>query len=68
MKELSRIIRNERRRQEMTQLELAEKIGVSSVTMNKIEKGHSTSFNTIRKICEVLGLKIAISRIENVED
>ena len=68
MKELSRIIRNERRRQEMTQLELAGKIGVSSVTMNKIEKGHSTSFNTIRKICEVLGLKIEISRIENVED
>lgn len=52
----------------MTQLELAEKIGVSSVTMNKIEKGHSTSFNTIRKICEALGLKIEISRIENVED
>lgn len=68
MKELSRIIRNERRRQEMTQLELAEKIGVSSVTMNKIEKGHSTSFNTIRKICEVLGLRIDISRVENVED
>lgn len=52
----------------MTQLDLAEKIGVSSVTLNKIEKGHSTSFNTIRKICEVLGLKIEISRVENVED
>jgi DNA-binding XRE family transcriptional regulator len=42
----------------LSKSELARKAGISSLTIDRIEKGYSCRMDTKRKILEALGLKI----------
>lgn len=54
---ISENIKNLRRKANLKQYELANKIGVNNITMSKIEKGRSSlKLATIEKIAEVLGV------------
>ena len=54
---ISENIKSLRRKANLKQYELANKIGVNNITMSKIEKGRSSlKLATIEKIAEVLGV------------
>ena len=51
-------LRTLRRQSFLTQCELAQKAGVSHITINRIETGkQNPSFRTIRKLAKALGIK-----------
>lgn len=56
-----RLIRQARKRSGYTQLDLAEKIGISFQPINRIENGfESVSLHNLRLICEAIGLEVII--------
>lgn len=62
MQEIIDKIRKERKRQEITQTELAEKTGICLVTISHMERGKPVTVNTLVKICDALGLKLDVTR------
>jgi transcriptional regulator with XRE-family HTH domain len=42
----------------MTQKQLAEKAHVSPTTVMQIERGHAAQFETIKKLCDALGVEV----------
>lgn len=56
-------IHNQRRKKGMTQIKLSELTGVSNVTICKLEKGFDINFKALKKICDVLGMKIEVVEI-----
>lgn len=50
-------LRHQRKAKELTQADLAERVGVSTEMISKIERGIAApSFTTVEKIAEVLGV------------
>jgi transcriptional regulator with XRE-family HTH domain len=45
-----------RRKQALTQQELANRAGVSLVTINRLERGYTARPQTVRKLAEALGV------------
>ncbi len=57
-----KIVRRKRRELEMSQAELADKIGMSQATVQHFENGRSgVSSKTLEKILEVLNIKLESS-------
>lgn len=53
------VVRAERKRQELTQEELAHRAGISAVFMSDIERGvENVTLETIAKLAKGLGVKI----------
>jgi transcriptional regulator with XRE-family HTH domain len=58
-----RLIRQARKRSGYTQIDLAEKIGISFQPINRIENGfESVSLHNLRLICEAIGLEVIIQQ------
>jgi len=72
MNELAKKIRERRLEEALSQSDLAQKIGVTSVTVSRVERGISVGSNTIRKLSGFLDLDTRIVRNlmlkENYED
>lgn len=72
MNELAKKIRERRLEEALSQSDLAQKIGVTSVTVSRVERGISVGSNTIRKFSVFLDLDTRIVRNlmlkENYED
>ena len=52
-------IKSRRKNLDMTQKQLAEKVGVTDVTISRYENGErEPSFTEFIKLCEVLGMKL----------
>lgn len=72
MNELAKKIRERRLEEALSQSDLAQKIGVTSVTVSRVERGISVGSNTIRKLSVFLDLDTRIVRNlmlkENYED
>jgi transcriptional regulator with XRE-family HTH domain len=72
MNELAKKIRERRLEEALSQSDLAQKIGVTSVTVSRVERGISVGSNTIRKLSFFLDLDTRIVRNlmlkENYED
>ena len=72
MNELAKKIRERRLEEALSQSDLAQKIGVTSVTVSRVERGISVGSNTIRKLSGFLDLDTRIFRKlmlkENYED
>ena len=67
--EIHEILRKERRALDITQGELASRIGISLVTVNKFEKGlQSANLSTLKKICEALGYNIVLTKTTNTNE
>lgn len=49
-----------RRKKGMTQQQAADALGMHRETYARIERGHSTTTDTMQRICKVLGLKYSI--------
>ena len=47
----------QRRRQALTQQELADRAGVSLVTINRLERGYTARPQTVRKLATALGVE-----------
>ena len=61
------IIKEKRRKQKMTQSELAAKSGIQQASISKIESGNSNmTIHQLKRIVDALGLKISI-RLEEKE-
>jgi transcriptional regulator with XRE-family HTH domain len=59
--EEGRLIRQARKRSGFTQIDLADKIGISFQPINRIENGfESVSLHNLRLICEAIGLEVII--------
>ena len=53
------VVRAERKRQELTQEELADRAGISAVFMSDIERGvENVTLETIAKLSKGLGVKV----------
>lgn len=53
------VVRAERKRQELTQEELADRAGISAVFMSDIERGvENVTLDTIAKLSKGLGVKL----------
>ncbi len=62
--ELARVLRGERKKQEITQKVLAKKAGISQQTVSHIESGiGDVSLGSLKKISKVLNLEFKISPI-----
>lgn len=59
--ELGTFIRQERKEKQLTQIELAQLVGVAIRTIKSMEKGERTHENSIRKVMEMLGYDIEVS-------
>lgn len=57
-KNLGRLLKTKRRELGLTQRELAERSGVSYVTISKMEGGYLGSDDTLKKLAEALGLDV----------
>jgi len=72
MNELAKKIRERRLEEALSQSDLAQKIGVTSVTVSRVERGISVGSNTIRKLSFFLDFNTRIVRNlmlkENYED
>lgn len=56
-KSAGQIIRNARRKKNLTQVQLAEKIGVHPNTIARIERGvQKPNFSTVKKLATALGI------------
>ena len=67
--EIHEILRKERRASDITQAELAARIGISLVTLNKFENGlQSANLSTLKKICEALGYNIVLTKTTNTNE
>ena len=56
-----RLIRKIRKNLNITQLDLAQKTGLSHQPINQFENGfESISVNNLRKICDAIGLEVII--------
>lgn len=64
---LSLNIRYIRRRRDMTRDELADKIGVRPVRVQKIECGEPPTDEELVRICEALAVTEALLRTENLD-
>jgi len=62
MNELAKKIRERRLEEALSQSDLAQKIGVTSVTVSRVERGISVGSNTIRKLSVFLDLDTRIVR------
>ena len=59
--EEGRLIRKIRKNLGITQVDLAQRIGLSHQPINQFENGfESISFHNLRKICDAIGLEIVI--------
>ena len=57
--QLELYIKSRRKNLDMTQKQLAEKVGVTDVTISRYENGaREPSFTEFIKLCEVLGMKL----------
>ena len=57
--QLGPYIRSRRKNLDMTQKQLAKKVGVTDVTISRYENGErEPSFTEFIKLCEVLGMKV----------
>ena len=59
------LLKTERQKQNLTQKQLADKAGVSFVSINRIEKGNLPRVSVINKIFDALGKKINFVLIDN---
>lgn len=59
------LLKQERQKQNLTQKQLADKAGVSFVSINRIEKGNLPRVSVINKIFDALGKKINFVLIDN---
>jgi predicted transcriptional regulator len=58
MQGLGKLIRKQRRAQEISEQELADNVGVSRATIQRVEAGeYTTSFKMIIEICLILDIK-----------
>lgn len=60
MCKISDKIKERRKELGMTQIEVSEKANVAKNSCRRIESGDGYNFNTLKKICGVLGLRIEI--------
>lgn len=57
--QLGSYIKSRRKNLDMTQKQLAKKVGVTDVTISRYENGErEPSFTEFIKLCEVLGMKV----------
>ncbi len=62
-KQLGAIIRRERRKRDLTQAQLGEKIGLRQATISKLEAGEpATQLRTLLDALTALGLEISIDK------
>lgn len=54
-------IKRERKKQRLTQQQVAEKCGLTYASVLNIESGKGCNLNSIQKICKVLGLELKIT-------
>jgi transcriptional regulator with XRE-family HTH domain len=63
---LNELLKSERKASNLTQKELAEKSGISFVTINRIEGGSNPRISVLNKLFGAMGKQLVIS-INNVE-
>lgn len=62
LKEIFDSIRETRKRQKITQVDLAEKTGLSQQTISFVEQGYiNISLRTLKRIADALGLRISLT-------
>jgi len=62
---LNELLKSERKASNLTQKELAEKSGISFVTINRIEGGSNPRISVLNKLFNAMGKQLVIS-INNV--
>ena len=56
-------IKNERLKQNLTQEELGERIGVKKAQISRMERGYSISIPTMSRVFKALGIRVEYRRI-----
>lgn len=57
--ELGELVRENRKKQNLTQKELGERVGVGEAQISRIESGKASTFTTISRVFKALGAKTA---------
>jgi len=62
MNKLGDFIRNKRKNLALTQIEYADKIGITAVTLSKIENGEEIGSNVLKKLAEFTNISPKVLR------
>ncbi|MEY4334561.1 MAG: Helix-turn-helix domain [Bacteroidota bacterium] len=64
---IGELLRKTRQEQNLTQKQLAEKSGISFVSINRIENGNPPRLSVIEKIFSAMGKRVTINLTDNTE-